>query len=259
MFVDHSPDRERGGPLGRQGRWPCLDALRGLALLSMTAYHGLYDYYVLYGAQPGWPALAAVSLWQRLGAGLFFFLSGFCFSLGYRRWQGGLQLCLWGAVISAATYFFLPEQLILYGVLTFLGLAPLLTLALAPFLRRLPPLAGLLLCLLGYQLTGSLDGGWAALGGWRLWQWPAFLYQDCWAVLGFHSPGFSSADYVPLLPNIFTYYLGYFAYQASSSPGRPGWAAWLDLAPLTFLGRHSLLVYLVHQPLLLGLAYLLWG
>ena len=35
-------------------RWPVLDALRGAALLSMIAYHALYDHYVVFGARPGW-------------------------------------------------------------------------------------------------------------------------------------------------------------------------------------------------------------
>ncbi len=239
-------------------RWPVLDALRGAALLSMIAYHALYDHYVVFGARPGWPALPLVVLWQRLGAGLFFFISGFCFELGSHRWQGGLKLCLWGALISAVTCFFFPEQAILYGVLTFLGLAALLALGSAPLLRRLPPQSGLIFSLLAYFLTKDIDGGAARFGAFSLWHWPAFLYRDELAVLGFHGPSFFSADYVPLLPHIFVYFAGFFAYRLFCGGERPAWSRFLNAGPLTWLGRRSLFVYLLHQPLLLALFYLFY-
>ena len=50
--------------------------------------------------------------------------------------------------------------------------------------------------------------------GLRLWDLPAALYQwDALAVLGFHSPGFSSTDYFPLLPWFFLYLAGYFLWR----------------------------------------------
>ena len=77
--------------------------------------------------------------------------------------------------------------------------------------------------------------------------------------LGFPGPGFSSADYFPLLPWLFLFLVG---------AALGGWCldhreSRLLTAPLpralTFPGRRSLLIYLLHQPVLYGVSFLLWG
>ena len=77
--------------------------------------------------------------------------------------------------------------------------------------------------------------------------------------LGFMPPGFYSADYFPLFPWLFLFLfgtvLGGLCLDWRDSPllARP-------LPPaLTWLGRHSLLVYVLHQPILFGISYLIWG
>ena len=236
-------------------RLPLFDMLRGAALVSMLAYHFLYDVNIVGGADPGWAARPAVMLWQKLGAGLFILISGMCFMLGGARWQNGAKLLACGLAVTAATYIFMPQQLIVCGVLTFMGAALLVTLALSAWLQKTPLVWGLPFCLAGYALTSNIAGGAAQLCGRTLWRWPQALYRDGMALLGFHGGDFYSADYVPLLPNIFIYWLGLYLVSLMRVFA-PQLAFYGDWRWLTWLGRHSLIIYLLHQPLLLALAQL---
>ena len=74
---------------------------------------------------------------------------------------------------------------------------------------------------------------------------------------GIYSPGFSSFDYFPLIP-----WLGVFLIRAalgmSAYSSRRSLLPWC--LPGTFVnaaGRHSLLIYIAHQPLIMGLLYVL--
>ena len=79
---------------------------------------------------------------------------------------------------------------------------------------------------------------------------PKGLYADLFtAWLGFPFPGFVSSDYFPLLPWIFLFWSGYFLYRLR--PEEPH-RELPRVAVLTWMGRHSLLIYLLHQPVVYG-------
>ena len=152
----------------------------------------------------------------------------------------------------------MPSQLILYGVLNLLGLSALLLIPLDKALRKLPPWLGLAGAGLLFFLTRGVPRGYLGFEGLRLWDLPAALYQwDALAVLGFHSPGFSSTDYFPLVPWFFLYLAGYFLWRVLTPHRKVLELLQPGLRPLSFVGRHSLLIYLVHQPLLMVLFWFL--
>ena len=76
------------------------------------------------------------------------------------------------------------------------------------------------------------------------------------AYLGFPFPGFRSTDYFSLVPWLFLFLTGYFLFRLTGQR----LAAAPDLGrcvPLEALGRRSLLVYMLHQPVLYGLTMVL--
>lgn len=240
-------------------RFPLLDALRGFAIFNVVIYHFLYDIYVIYGFYPEWPSAAAISWWQKLGSSLFILISGMVFQLHDKYWQQGLKLNLLGLAITLLTVVLMLEEAIYYGILTFFGCSLWLMGLVKPVLKRINPLLGMAAAAMLYLLTMEIESGYAAVFGIQLWQWPAFLYCDELAVLGFKSSSFHSADYFPLLPNFWVMVFGWFTFSLLKKKQCLHWLMTEDIKVLTVQGRHSLLIYLLHQPILLLLCRIIFG
>lgn len=227
-------------------RLPLVDVARGALLLAMASYHFSWD--LANVRLVGW-GVAVDPLWRAYAAaiaGSFLFLSGLSFRLAER---GGLdplrygmrltRIALAAAAVSVGTYIVFPDSWVFFGILHMMLLASLL----APLFVRLP--AALLVMLAAAALVLP-----------QVWRSPAFDGIG-WGFLGLAETPPVSNDLVPLFPWIAPYLLGLVAggplvrRAESWIGGRPlrrgtGWFA--------VLGRHSLLFYLVHQPLLYGLA-----
>ena len=109
-----------------------------------------------------------------------------------------------------------------------------------------------------FIITRNIPRGGLGFEGWVFCQLPPALYQwDFPAVIGFHSPQFYSADYFPMIPWFFLYCAGYFLWGILSESPRAKKLLTPDIRPLSFLGRHSLVIYLAHQPVLMGIFLLL--
>lgn len=241
-------------------RCEVLDSLRGLALCNMIAYHACWDAVHLFNVDLPWFRSPGAYIWQQSICWSFIFLSGFCWPLSRRPLRRGVSTLLAGALVSAVTAIALPKHRVLFGVLTLLGSCALFLLPLEKMLRRLPPLAGFCLASLLFCLTRNVSRGAFGFEAWDLAKLPAYLYQNCYtAYFGFPPPGFSSSDYFPLLPWFFLFLSGYFAARGAA----PRRLLWRAPAPgpkiLQKLGQRSLLVYLLHQPLLYTILYFIFA
>lgn len=107
------------------GRYALLDELRGLDLLSMMLYHGCWDLVNLFGIQADWYYGLPGHLWQQSICWVFILLSGFCVQLGHHTLRRGAQVFGAGALVTAVTLLFMPEDRVIFGVLTLLGSAML--------------------------------------------------------------------------------------------------------------------------------------
>lgn len=138
-----------------------------------------------------------------------------------------------------------------FGVLTLLGSSMLLTAALDPLLRRVPPAVGVAVsALLFWGTYPTMNGFWNLPGG-RL-ALPQALYASYpTAYLGFMPKSFFSTDYFPLLPWLFLFWAGYFLHHLVGR-GRLAPLRRSVCPPLGWMGRHSLVLYLLHQPVILG-------
>lgn len=124
-------------------RYALLDELRGLDLVSMMLYHACWDMMFLFGIWMDWYAGMPGRLWQQTICWVFILLSGFCVQLGHHTLRRGAQVFGAGALVTAVTLLFMPEDRVIFGVLTLLGSAMLLTGVLEPLLKKIPPGAGL--------------------------------------------------------------------------------------------------------------------
>ncbi len=234
-------------------RFTGLDTLRGVALVNMIAYHACWDVVNFFEVDWVWYGSFWAYLWQQSICWTFVLLSGFCWNLGRRKGRRGLAALGGGALVSAVTMTLMPSGRIICGVLTMLGTATLLTIPLDRLLRRVPARLGAACSLLLFLLTKETAQGFLGLQGVRLVTLPRNWYQnDVTACLGFPGPAFQSADYFPLLPWIFLFWTGYYLYRLRRQEQRE-----ISLPVVTGLGRNSLLVYLLHQPVICGALWIL--
>lgn len=210
-------------------RYRLLDELRGLDLISMMLYHGMWDVVFLFGVAQKWYTGRPGFVWQQSICWVFILLSGFCLPLGHHPFRRGAVVFGAGALVTAVTLLFLPEDVVWFGVLTLLGSSMLLTAALDPLLRRVPPAVGVAVSALPQALYASYTT----------------------AYLGFMPKSFFSTDYFPLLPWLFLFWAGYFLHHLVGR-GRLAPLRRSVCPPLGWMGRHSLVLYLLHQPVILG-------
>ena len=151
------------------GRYTLLDELRGLDLVSMMLYHGCWDLVNLFGIQADWYYGLPGHLWQQSICWVFILLSGFCVQLGHHTLRRGAQVFGAGALVTAVTLLFMPEDRVVFGVLTLLGSAMLLTGLLEKPLRRIPPAAGFAISAVLFALTRNVSAGYLGFGSRTFW------------------------------------------------------------------------------------------
>lgn len=237
-------------PVPYRSRRHGLDTLRGLTLISMITYHACWDLVYLFGKDWDWYRSDGAYLWQQSICWTFILLSGYCFHLGRHRLRRGLMAFGGGVIITLVTLVTMPSLPIFCGVLSLLGAAALLTIPLDKLLSNVPVRVGLAMSFCLFLMFREVNNGYLGFEGARLLALPEGLYANFWtAFLGFPPTFFRSSDYFPLLPWLFLYWTGYFLYRLRpEDPHRE-----LPQVPVvTFMGRHSLLIYLLHQPVVYG-------
>ncbi|GAB4519548.1 MAG: DUF1624 domain-containing protein [Roseibium sp.] len=230
-------------------RLAVLDLARGLAVVAMAVYHlswdlswfGFVDWPVTQGS--GWRSFAAAI------AGSFLLLAGVSLDLAHHqgiRWQAFWRrfavIVAAAAAVSLVTFFTFGSSFVRFGILHCIAAASLIGL---PFVR-----APLWLAAAGSLLVLSLP----------LWAKTPALDGQFWLWTGLGTPDHGSVDYVPLAP-----WAGLTLAGLATSRAFRRLRVWDRLAAWRFagapgrltrlLGRHSLPVYLLHQPVLYGLVW----
>ena len=237
-----------------------LDALRGFTLINMIAFHGMWNLVYLFGVRAPWYTGTPGYLWQQWICWTFILLSGFCWSFSRNHLKRGLLVFGGGLIVSAVTCLVMWDSRILFGVLTCIGSCMLLMITAEKLLRKVPAAVGLILSFGLFVLLRNVSDHSLGFEGWVICPLPACLYRNLLtAYLGFPPRDFFSTDYFPLLPWFFLFVSGYFLFRLLSERGlNEKLFAKGNVPVLNWLGRHSLIVYLLHQPILFGLSMLLF-
>ena len=243
----------------KKSRYEFIDTLRGLAILAVIVYHFIYDLIHFYSMDFPWFDSTAVYIIQQGGAGLFVFIAGAMSLCAKNLVRNGLFLVGCGLLITLATYIYSPGSIIVFGILSLLGTAALLTAFLKPLLLKIPAKLGLVLALFLFFLTHDIPDGKIGLLGNAIYEIPFSWYGTGFLFpLGFPHYTFASADYFPLLPWIFPYWLGYFSWQLMDEAFRNKYLI-KGLPFFSMMGRNSLAIYILHQPVLLFLCGFLFA
>lgn len=228
-----------------------IDMLRAIALILMIVYHVIFDLYYYFDIS------VSSFFWNIIGktsAILFLMLVGVSFSISYRRrfstmsrsglykkyFRDGLIVFCYGMILTLFTWFLDETSYIKFGILHQIGLAKMIL----PFFARnklwLNTALAIMILLSAIPLHNiHIESNW--------FFWLGFPYEN-----------FNSLDYYPLLPwfgwVLLGYVLGNILYVKIESYFKLKNIFPLNI--LTFFGRNSLLIYLVHQPLIFLLLYL---
>lgn len=249
--------------------------MRGVAILTMIVYHSMWDLWF-------WRVFPDVVLWtgfwrywQRFTAGTFLILVGVSLAIVYRRerertegqerlfpryLKRGLRIFGLGMIITLAVQL-AGVGYVDFGILHLIGASTILA---YPFLRYKWLNLGMWLALsvAGKWLEGfRYDGRWigVTIGSWM----NLFWFDGRWLTpFGITPTRYPAVDYFPLLPWFGVVLLGvWFGNWFYASNRRllplPGWGGFFPINVLEFLGRHSLIIYLVHQPLILLVLFFL--
>ena len=237
-------------PTDHAPRWQGIDLVRGVAIVMMAVFHIGWHLYFF-----GWSATDVTTdlpwvLFQKLTLGTFVFIAGATLVLAHGRairwrpfWRRFGVLVAAALAVSAGTYLMFPEYFVFFGVLHALALFSLLAL---PFLRldwRLVALCGI-----GVIAANAL--------------YDDEIFRERWlAWIGFWPLSPETADIVPIFPWFGVELFGLAAMRAVlGTPLGHRLAALRLTAPpfraLGFIGRWSLPIYLIHQPILIGIMML---
>ena len=237
-------------------RYQEIDMLRGIAILMMILFHTLLDlnFFMIF------PVEISTGFWRYFAfatASLFLLIVGISLTLSKTRAKRvisghalvqkfvyrGTGIFLLGLLVTAGTWLYLKEGFIVFGILHLIGVSIVISPLFFRF-KKLNAVLGLLFIAVGIFFT-SITG--------PIWLLP----------LGIHPASFYSFDYEPLFPwfgvVLIGMGLGEYLYPENvrrfALPQIPS----VFMQPLAFLGRHALMIYLVHQPVIILLLAALTG
>ncbi|MDL2327917.1 DUF1624 domain-containing protein [Ruminococcaceae bacterium OttesenSCG-928-A11] len=232
-----------------------LDTLRGFSVVSMVAFHAMYDLVYMFGLRADWYRGLPGYLWQQSICWVFILVAGASLHYGRHRWRHALTVVGCACVLTLVTATLMPNMLIAFGVLHMLGLSMVIAAALHGPLQRVNPKVGLAVCAALFILTRRVPYGGLGLLDWQLIDLPAAWYSTPFLFpLGLPGPGFYSTDYFSLVPWSFLFFAGYFAWGWFMPRVRAGGPT---KNPFETIGRHSLPIYMLHQPVIYGVLMLL--
>lgn len=240
-----------------------MDELRGFAVFCMVFYHGFYTLAFLMGQSWGEWLYRFFMPAEPWFAGLFIFIAGISSNLTHSNLVRGVKLLGVALLVTLATAIAVPDELIVFGILHFLSVC-MIAFGLLQLLRRRlgrteePPfrLWPVVVCAVLFIVTRYLASGYLQIPFVLRVFLPSGWYQAWLAPLGLPGPGFSSADYFPLLPWCFVFAAGTVVGRLAKAGKFPAWTYPSRVPFFSFLGRHALLIYVLHQPVIYGAALL---
>ncbi len=234
-----------------------LDEIRGFAVVCMVFHHLLLSIAVIFISQFFMDTFNFLSVFQPIFWFLFFAVSGVSSRLSKNNLKRGAQLFGIALVITAFTFAYSNGTgTIVFGVLHFLSISMIIFHFIKPLLLRINPIVGAVVCFLLFAFTYGIFNGYVGFFNLVRIPLPSALYRTkllFW--LGFPSNDFVSADYFSLLPFIFLFFIGCFLGEYVEKGKIPQFAYKKHSAFLSFCGRKALLIYILHQPIIYLLCY----
>lgn len=230
-------------------RIPFIDEIRGFAILMMVIFHTFYDLKYVFSIDIKWFNLESTKLWVLIFACIFIFVSGISSRFSRNNLKRGAICLFLGYGITVVTSLIEPDQTIVFGILSMLGCCMLIYGLLENWLEKIPAILGLILMPFLFIVTFTFSSGVIGFQNIFTYNLPEQIFNTAFLFpLGITSNGFSSADYYPIIPFIFMFlsgsYLGHFIKQNKM----PKFFYNTHFKWLATIGKYTLWIYLLHQP-----------
>jgi len=239
-------------------RMVLVDELRGFAIICMVAYHLLYTLIFIYGIDLGPDISQAMFAAQPFGAGLFIMIAGFSSCYSKSNFKRGIIILAFGLLITLFTTLIIPDQVIYFGILHFLGISILLYELIRGALRNVQPVILTIILVIVFFLTFNLQRGYLSFPFVESLRVPSGLYTSfLLAPFGLPSADFISSDYFPLFPWFALFLIGTVLGNLSMQKNCPEFCYVAHLPVLSKIGRYALPIYILHQPVIFALLWVI--
>ena len=218
-----------------------LDVFRGICIIGVILVHMIFDLQVNFGLLTDMPDVYVFI--QENGGILFIILSGICVTLGHHHIKRGLLVSAGALAVTLVTVLFFSENFhIKFGILHLLAF-----------------------CMLTYGIYSKLPSLFALIFGTAviavgIWISDIRAENDTLFFLGLISKSFCAGDYFPILPNLGYFMVGTFlgktVYKEKKTLFPKVNEKSLPIRALSWCGRQSFWIYLIHQPVLYALCML---
>lgn len=220
-----------------------LDATRGFCVIYMVFYHFMYNLVYMVGVNSSFLYNPIMNILQFVVASLFITLCGISCNFSKSNLKRGSKLFLIAIIITIATYCFSPSFYVVFGIIHFLAFATLSYGLFQKFFEKI-------------RLNFSFPLILLALFAWfYLNILPLRFDISGLSFLGITNTNFRSSDYFPVFPWIFLFYIGIYLGRKIKENQFPAWFYSYKNSFLANIGKKSLAIYVLHQPILIALTY----
>ncbi len=239
-------------PKPQKIRYALLDELRGFMVLCMVFYHWFLSVYMMFGFDFADKLFVFFTPVEPVFAGGFILLSGMMCGFSRSNLKRGVALALISAAMTGVTLWlssYVGDVQILFGILHLLSFSMIFCGLFNFILKRINRWVGLLVSLSLFILTYGFDWGGDILGLSNLLP-QSIMNSEYLFPFGIIQPGFYSADYFSIIPWFFLFLAGYYLFKFHLIERFEKIFLPSRIKPLAFLGRHALIIYILHQPLI---------
>lgn len=215
-----------------------IDFLRGIAFLCMIYDHIIFDLNYIFGIKT-----IQLDFIGDFSAILFMILCGISTTFSRNSVKRGLIVFSTAMLLTAVTFsvdlLLNTKLIIVFGILHMLGIAMIISY----FVKKMPNFLILVMAAVTYLLAIPL-GQIKSLGNWLF-------------AFGIHDNSFFSSDYYPIIPYISFVFIGIIIGKTIYKNKTSIFKIEIARNPISFLGRHSLFIYVIHQPVVLIILYII--
>lgn len=223
----------------------------------MVFDHALFTLGYLFGHSFSRDFFDILAYISPLFAATFVLICGISCMLSRNNLKRGIKILSAALAVTLFSLLIMSDAPIIFGVLHLLGSCVILYALTKKLIDKIPAPVGIILCALLFFATYNVDMGYLGFPSLCI-KLPESLYTSGYLMMfGFRSPYSAYSDYFPLLPWMFAFFAGVFIGRYIKDGNLPESMYKSRIPFFSMLGTNAFFIYLIHQPLIFGVYYLI--